>query len=56
MNGGGNMKNEAISNLRNAWGFYQMCKKGPDAGATGARQDAKEWLEEAIKEVLRRYK
>lgn len=45
---------EAIKNLREAWKFYQACKKDPDAGKTGARADAREWLHSAVEEVLKK--
>ena len=35
-----NVIDNIVEDLRSAWGFYKMCKKDPDAGATGAKADA----------------
>ena len=42
----------ALINLRKAWEFYQSCKSDKDAGSTGARKDAAEWRDNAIRELL----
>ena len=43
---------KAINNLREAWKFYQQCKAEKGSGATGALQDAVEWRDRAIEELL----
>lgn len=42
----------ALINLRKAWEFYQSCKSDKEAGSTGARKDAAEWRDNAIRELL----
>lgn len=42
----------AINNLREAWRFYKQCKAEKGSGAPGALQDAVEWRDNAIQELL----
>lgn len=49
------MIDDVVEDLRSAWDFYKMCKKDPDAGATGAKADARQWLEESLQNFFEAY-
>ncbi|KLT72076.1 hypothetical protein PL75_10040 [Neisseria arctica] len=40
-----------IADLRQAIGFYDLCQEEQDAGKTGARRDAREWVMSAARKV-----
>ena len=44
---------KALNNLREAWKFYQQCRRErAEAAATGALRDARDWVDSAIQDVM----